>query len=434
MANPTMAKKTNFLIAFMSIIGCGVATGANASSVLVGDFNANRVIKINDETGQFEGTVAQGGGLSRPLGIAYGPDNLLYVASYGTGQIKRYNSAGNFVDDFLTTPKPHGIAFFGNDLVVSNHNVGTIRRSGLLNWISVPKARLYHSVVVRDNRLFCSFSTSAGGGIEEFHPNTGVSIRDFVPISRGLRDVQGFAWGADNKLYATSSANSRLFRFHGETGAPEGFMATSAGEPMGIRFSGSGDVIATSWNQSSVVKYSPSTARLISSLIPSNTSMQQPWYLERVNPTIEARVIFNDWIGATRPATTITATFRKIDTGEFIMSRTGTVQPSGRFDVSSPQFLGQYRISIQVGKFLSNEEFVDTRDASRSVPIFSLVNGDVDSSNVIDADDYQILSNSFNLGMNNVGFDARADLDGDNFVGLDDFNILSRNWALTGEV
>ena len=54
-------------------------------------------------TGQFLGVAASGNGLTRPYGNAFGPDGSLYVSSFRTNQILRFDgSTGNFLGVFAT--------------------------------------------------------------------------------------------------------------------------------------------------------------------------------------------------------------------------------------------------------------------------------------------------------------------------------------------
>lgn len=56
----------------------------------------NRVIALNANSGQMLGIAAQGGGLSQPHGIAFGPGNTLYVVSGGNHKLLRYAQGGYF--------------------------------------------------------------------------------------------------------------------------------------------------------------------------------------------------------------------------------------------------------------------------------------------------------------------------------------------------
>ena len=64
---------------------------------------ASQVNEYNGTTGAFIGIVVphEGGGLLTPMGVGFGPDGNLYVASSGTNEILRYNPAGTFLDQFV---------------------------------------------------------------------------------------------------------------------------------------------------------------------------------------------------------------------------------------------------------------------------------------------------------------------------------------------
>ena len=87
------------------------------------------VIQKYDRTGAFLGTFtsAAQSPVYRPYGMAFGPDGLLYVASFMNNQILRYDGAGNFVDVFAAQEPgdptglngPNGLLFDGAALYVT---------------------------------------------------------------------------------------------------------------------------------------------------------------------------------------------------------------------------------------------------------------------------------------------------------------------------
>lgn len=412
-----------------------VAAGAaQAGGLLVGDFSANRVVLVNDINGQVVRTLASGGGLDGPLGVATGPDGLLYVASYRNNQILRYNDDGTLYDIFATTSRPHGISFIGEDLVVANHSTGTVTRYGQTPWISpLRMGRSYHSVVVRQDRIFVSFASSSGGGIEEFDPLSGRSLGDFIPATSGLRDVQGFAWSYDGDLYVTNSNTARLFKFDGVTGAPKGFMRMTGGEPLGVRFTSGGDVVSTSWGSTQLVTHSPMAQAYIGVLVRQTAGLVQPFYMERVNPTIECRAVFQGWQPTDRaPSSTISVELRRPNSPLTLISFTVPLRANGRFEITAPAFLGEYDLWIKTGTFLGQVRRIDTRDASQSFPVFQMLNGDADGSGVVDTLDWEIIQRNYNKVSSDANWDPRADLDGNGEIGANDYSLFAANFRQDG--
>ena len=100
--------------------GLTVATAASPGSLCVSAVGfsqvLNKVFRYDAATGAFTGLCASGGDLSFPVGVTFGPDGNLYVASLFNGSIRRYNgTTGAFIDAFVP---PGGGGLSGpNDLV-----------------------------------------------------------------------------------------------------------------------------------------------------------------------------------------------------------------------------------------------------------------------------------------------------------------------------
>lgn len=405
---------------------------ALAGKMLVGDYLGNKVYVFDDANGRLLRVAAQGGGLDRPLGVQFGPDGLCYVASYRSNQIKRYNSAGQFVDNYASTPKPHGLAFFGNDLIVANHSNGTVSRLGGVQWVSPVRSRSYNAVQIRDGRIFVSYGGALGAGIEEFDPATGASRGDFLSAGPGITDLQGFAWCYDGRLFA-ATGNDRFVRtFDGDSGAPLETMRVIGNAPTSVRFASSGELVTAGWGENNVRMYSPSAGSFMRSLQTAQAGLQQPWYVERMSPTVECRMVFAGWLGSSLPANEVRVSFSYHGSSSSLVSYTVPIQANGRFDVPSPQFLGEYDMWLKVGSFLSNVQTVDTRDAQLSTATFTLQPGDADGSNTIDADDYSIVVKSMGTSQGSFGFDSRADLNGDGVVSAEDVALVANAFGLQG--
>jgi hypothetical protein len=72
-----------------------------------GDEVSGAILQFDGETGEFLGRFDQGGRLLRPYGVAFGPDSNLYVSSFRSDEILRYNGVtGEFIDVFASGRNP----------------------------------------------------------------------------------------------------------------------------------------------------------------------------------------------------------------------------------------------------------------------------------------------------------------------------------------
>jgi sugar lactone lactonase YvrE len=96
----------------------------------VPSFNNDRVLLYDGLSGDYLGVFADGGtGLSRPRDLKF-RGGLLYVSSWGSDEILRYDPVGNLVDVFAVTAEPTGLAFgpHDGDLYVTSDTKSYVKR------------------------------------------------------------------------------------------------------------------------------------------------------------------------------------------------------------------------------------------------------------------------------------------------------------------
>ena len=180
-----------------------------------GEATASAVLRYDGITGAFidkfvgdnPNTAAdETGGLSRPYGLAFGPDGNFYVSSFLSDQILLYNGkTGQFIDVFASGNQQAG---------------GLNGPNGLL---FAPDGNLYVTTqgsVARDGKA--DYSASFPSQVLRYNPQTGQSSifasPDPSPRSQGFTSLLGMAIGpADGDLYVSDFAND-IRRYNLKTG------------------------------------------------------------------------------------------------------------------------------------------------------------------------------------------------------------------------
>lgn len=110
-----------------------------------------------------------------------------------------------------------------------------------------------------------------------------------------------------------------------------------------------------------------------------------------------------------------------------------TTDQSGNFSIADIP-VGTYTIAVKNSHTL--KRVLSSQNIAIGVNTINfgiLLEGDANNSNNVSLADFSILLNTFNIGVGNPGFDARADFNGDGFVSLADFSLLLNNFNTQGE-
>src|SRR5260370_12874669 len=107
------------------------------ADLLVGSNRTNIILRFDENTGELIDEFIQSGsgGLSRPGGIALGPDGNLYVSSNMTNGVLRYDgTTGAFIDEFVVADsggltKPSALIFGADgNLYVNSQGTNSVLR------------------------------------------------------------------------------------------------------------------------------------------------------------------------------------------------------------------------------------------------------------------------------------------------------------------
>ena len=245
------------------------------------------VLRYNGTTGTFVSTFVPtgSGGLTFPLGGAFGPDGNLYVSDSDHEKVLRYNgSTGSFINAFVpAVDDPAGLAFGpdGNLYVASSSSPGEVSRfngsTGAAIGASFGSGQLSNPEGLTfgpDGNLYV-----AGGdtkSVLRYNPTTGAFIDTFVPAgSGGLTSARGVVFGPDGNLYVTSFGTGQVLRYNGTTGALLGtFVAAGSGGlslPRPLTFGPDGNLYVGSFGSGDVLRYNGSTGAFIDAFVPSGS-------------------------------------------------------------------------------------------------------------------------------------------------------------------
>ena len=232
----------------MCLTTCFLPSAGIASDLYVGNFfgDANVVLRYDGSTGAFKSTFVpfNSGGLTFPLGAAFGPDGSFYVTNSNNDTVVRYNgSTGAFVSKFASSVDDAAGLAFGPD-----HNL---------------------------------YVANAGspGSVSKLNGATGAPIAQLT--GGGLSDPEGLVFGPDGNLYVANVDRNDIVRFNGKTGAfMDIFVAAGSGgllDPRDIAFGPDGNLYVTSsGNTGGVLRYSGSTGSFLNAFVGPGSDLVLP--------------------------------------------------------------------------------------------------------------------------------------------------------------
>lgn len=220
-----------------------VLVGPDGHLLVDGRFT-DHVLKFHRRTGEFLGRFSSGYTLDEPTKMSYGPDGDLYVSQWGQQQstIARFNgTSGSYIDD-ATPPLQQGMsaAWDSSDaLYVVSFGSRDVRRfnaDGSLHDVFTSGKNLQGPVNLWfDESGDLLVVDWQAGSVERFSGQDGTFVSTFIT---GFTNVEGWAVGPDDALYVADWAQNRVNRYDASTGAFLGTFASGGGlqQPNSVLF------------------------------------------------------------------------------------------------------------------------------------------------------------------------------------------------------
>ena len=251
--------------------------------IWIASWSSSDVVRCNLTTGQCEDVVTDGlGGLSLAHHFSFGPAGDLYVASWGTSSVLRYDGGTYAFKSTFVPPGTGGLqnthtAVWGQDgnlYCAGEFTDGVVRfapdGSLIDQFITPGSGGLDGPEFLRygpDGLMYVA--DHQGSSVRRYDPETGAFIDVFVQSGAGgLNRAHFLTWGPDKNLYVTSSNSNEVLRFDGKTGAfIDTFVPAGSGGlsfPAGLTFSPDGSVLyVASFNNSRILRYDGTTGAFL---------------------------------------------------------------------------------------------------------------------------------------------------------------------------
>jgi sugar lactone lactonase YvrE len=276
------------------------------ADVLVGNFagfSSGTIRRYRESDGAFLGPAGQSAA-ETSQGMTLGPDGLLYVAgnNLGSGYIARNNPVtgqflGYFVDPVVQPgaapyQMPNDLSFGTDGFLYStseqflpNGVTGVVRFNGTtaaFGGVVIPPGnnglgRPSSVVHMPGGDLLVSDAQR----VNRYDGTTLAFESTFItPGSGGVGSLFEFTFGPDGNFYSSDTANDRVVRFDGSTGAFLGTFA-SVDSPFGLTFGNDGHlyVVASVGGARRVGRFNGTTGQPMGTAVPAGLEIDSAFYL-----------------------------------------------------------------------------------------------------------------------------------------------------------
>lgn len=222
------------------------------------------ILRFDATTGDFIDAFAEGGGMLRPYGFAFGGDGMLYVASFLTDELLRFDDAtGEFVDVFATGDgMPGGLngpndVKLGPDGALYVSTQGSVAVDGEPTYPGLPSEVLRFELPSNEPTVFVEQPTPLPDSLGfvsmlgvAFGPDCDAGACDLytTDFAGGLRrhDATGaVVWEASTSYVEGAATGALAFGLDGEVYVPAFDTADETGPAVLLRFDAlTGDPLA----------------------------------------------------------------------------------------------------------------------------------------------------------------------------------------------
>ena len=235
-----LGTRARFAAACLLVALAATPAASGGGELLVLDRKSHQIVRVDEATGAVAGVFVEpgSGGLREPRAAVFGPDGHVYVTSYGTDQVLKFNGkTGRFLGVFaadagLREPGdlafgPDGDLYVAADATILRFSARTGELAGAVQSDAVK--RLNGSLALAfgpDDRLYVGASGSneiialdvsdgiSGAAAAESDSSPDVFVRDGL----GIVGTQALRFGSDGHLYAASHDAASILKFDGDTG------------------------------------------------------------------------------------------------------------------------------------------------------------------------------------------------------------------------
>ncbi len=222
------------------------------------------ILRFDATTGDFVDSFAEGGGLHRPYGFAFGGDGMLYVASFLSDELLRFDeTTGDFVDVFgAGDGMPGGLngpndVELGPDGALYVSTQGSVAVDGVPTYPGLPSEVLRFELPSDEPTVFVEQPTPHPDGLGfvsmlgvAFGPDCDAGACDLytTDFAGGLRrhdETGAVVWESSTSYVAGAATGALAFGLDGEVYVPAFDTADETGPGVLLRFDAlTGDPLA----------------------------------------------------------------------------------------------------------------------------------------------------------------------------------------------